>query len=531
MKRHGYPQLLLSILFIVDSYYAGFMNTSCSVQASAALADSYDATEQSVSRLLEDTRLMQSQLASHAEALTLIPTSLSELETLARNLQLLTHHVDRAKVALASRMEADIAALHAGKISTSRSRFRSVEERLSQVMHISPAEVRRWLTVARAITPVENVDGEVAIAHPFVRDAFQSGAVGVDAAARIITSLGNLQAPIKQISENDDEAAVMTDRIESGLIKTAETGTPAAVGRAIKVWEARIDSMGVLPSEEVRQAYQGAFYQGKKFGFHQWLMRVDDLQHEVFLTAIAPEVNPRTKNHELSDAAVGDEPLESAATARDESGKAVEPPKDKRSLGQKRLDGAIHALTVGLQTGKFSIHGGYQPQVMVNIDHESLERDLKASDRLFRSDAVHSGPINPRIIRQLACNADLLPVVLGSGSQVVDAGNRARLFSAEQRKILYARDRGCTFPGCQTGMDKCQAHHVHEYSRGGVTTLENAALVCSFHHHVVHETEWTIDMRSGVPFWKPPLAVDPNQQLLRNVFFHPEKPEQLALTV
>jgi hypothetical protein len=101
------------------------------------------------------------------------------------------------------------------------------------------------------------------------------------------------------------------------------------------------------------------------------------------------------------------------------------------------------------------------------------------------------------------------------------------LFSPDQRKILYARDRGCTFPGCEKTLDRCQAHHVHEYSRGGLTTLENAALVCSYHHHLVHETDWTIHLVNGVPFWKPPVSVDAKQPLIRNVFHHPEKPEQL----
>ncbi|WP_271396344.1 DUF222 domain-containing protein, partial [Neomicrococcus lactis] len=51
--------------------------------------------------------------------------------------------------------------------------------------------------------------------------------------------------------------------------------------------------------------------------------------------------------------------------AMDESGKPVEPPKDDRSLGQKRLDGLMHAVTTALSTGKLSRHGGYQPQVVV----------------------------------------------------------------------------------------------------------------------------------------------------------------------
>ena len=486
--------------------------------------DAPETTVVSVTGLLDQTTVMQSLIASHAEALPTVPTSLAELETLAEAVQVLTRQVERVKVALASRMETDIQVLQSEKLSTTKYTYRSTVERLSEAMHIAPSEVRRWLSVAGAITPVTNVEGETAVAFPRVKTAFTGGVLNVAEAARIVKSVSALQAPIKQVTINPQAAEKMTDHIEKTLVRTAVTGTPHAVERGIKGWEARIDSMGVLPTEEIRQQFQGAFYLGRHLGFHKWMFLVDDLQDEMLRTVMAPELNPSTKNHDLNE-------QDEVVVARDENGKPVQAPRDKRSIGQKRLDGAMHALMVGLKGGKLSTHGGIQPQVIVNVDHQTLEKDLLATDWTYRSDAVHSGPINPRLIRQLACNAELLPVVLGSESQVLDAGSRARLFSPEQRKILYARDRGCTFPGCEKTLDRCQAHHVHEYSRGGVTTIENGALVCSYHHHVVHETDWEIEMVHGVPYWKPPVTVNPKQPLMRNVFFHPEKPKQLALTL
>ena len=492
--------------------------------------DAPETTVVSVTGLLDQTTVMQSLIASHAEALPTVPTSLAELETLAAAVQVLTRQVERVKVALASRMETDIQVLQAEKLSTTKYTYRSTVERLSEAMHVAPSEVRRWLSVAGAITPVTNSEGEVAVAFPRVKTAFTGGVLNVAEAAKIVKSVGALQAPIKQVTVNAQAAEKMTDRIEKTLVRTAVTGTPHAVERGIKGWEARIDSMGVLPTEEIRQQFQGAFYQGKHLGFHKWMFLVDDLQDEMLRTVMAPELNPNTTNHGTSGDADGTGVAE-MVVARDVNGKPVQAPKDKRSIGQKRLDGAMHALMVGLKGGKLSTHGGIQPQVIVNVDHQTLENDLLATDWTYRSDAVHSGPINPRLIRQLACNAELLPVVLGSESQVLDAGSRARLFNPEQRKILYARDRGCTFPGCEKTLDRCQAHHVHEYSRGGVTTIENGVLVCSYHHHVVHETDWEIQMIQGVPYWKPPVSVNPEQPLMRNVFFHAEKPEQLALTL
>lgn len=455
------------------------------------------------------------------EAISRVPASPSELDGLGVDLESYSHQTGRAQVAFAARMERELAEIEADKkLSTRRSPYKSVKDRLSQMLHINPGEVQKRLDVAHAIAPGSPVaamdnDRELEAAHPITRAAFDNSDLSVPMSARIVSAVDRLRTPIEQVANSFAEAEALLAELETDLVSTAQSATPKAVERSIKNWEHRINALGVQPSQRMKQDYQGAFYKGKRFGFHEWMLRLDDLQHETLLTAAAPEVNPRSANHDSSD-------LGELSLAADENGKPIEPPKDQRSINQKRLDGAIHAMTVGLRTGKLSTNGGYQPQIVVNIDHKTLESELNAS-ALFRSDAVHSGPINPIAIRQLACNGELIPVVLGSKSQVVDAGNRNRLFSAEQRKILYARDRGCTFPGCTSGVDRCEAHHVQEYSRGGVTTLENAAMVCRHHHHLVHETDWMILMRDGVPFWSPPFEEDPSQPLMRNTYFHPEK--------
>ncbi|MFN8233219.1 MAG: HNH endonuclease signature motif containing protein [Actinomycetota bacterium] len=56
------------------------------------------------------------------------------------------------------------------------------------------------------------------------------------------------------------------------------------------------------------------------------------------------------------------------------------------------------------------------------------------------------------------------------------------------RQVRY-RDRGCTFPGCGTRAF-ARAHHIRFWSRGGRTELSNLALICSFHHRLVHEWGW-----------------------------------------
>jgi hypothetical protein len=71
------------------------------------------------------------------------------------------------------------------------------------------------------------------------------------------------------------------------------------------------------------------------------------------------------------------------------------------------------------------------------------------------------------------------------------------------RQVRY-RDRGCTFPGCGTRAF-CEAHHIVWYRFGGRTTIENLALVCSFHHRLVHEQGWSMRRSStGELIWYRP---------------------------
>jgi hypothetical protein len=94
------------------------------------------------------------------------------------------------------------------------------------------------------------------------------------------------------------------------------------------------------------------------------------------------------------------------------------------------------------------------------------------------------------VARRLACQAGILPAVLGSDSQVLDLGRTARLFSPGQRKALNLRDRGCTETGCTMPAEFCEAHHQVPWSRGGKTDLREGTLLCPFHHHRAHDPAW-----------------------------------------
>ena len=100
--------------------------------------------------------------------------------------------------------------------------------------------------------------------------------------------------------------------------------------------------------------------------------------------------------------------------------------------------------------------------------------------------------LTPEAARRLGCDAGIYRVVLGPRDVPLSAGQRTRLVPPSLRRILVARDGGCRFPGCDRPPAYTQAHHVKYWAEGGPTTANNLILLCSFHHHRVHDDGWTL---------------------------------------
>jgi hypothetical protein len=100
-------------------------------------------------------------------------------------------------------------------------------------------------------------------------------------------------------------------------------------------------------------------------------------------------------------------------------------------------------------------------------------------------------PLAPEAARRLACDADIIRILTGARSEILDLGRRTPNPNNGQRCAVALRDVGCTFAGCDMPSNRCEIHHLVPYARGsttgGPTDLDNLTLVCSRHHHLVHE--------------------------------------------
>ena len=133
-----------------------------------------------------------------------------------------------------------------------------------------------------------------------------------------------------------------------------------------------------------------------------------------------------------------------------------------------------------LAAGDGPRRGGDRPRITVLLDYDTLAAQVGAGTLVDSGQRLPAGEL-----RRLACDADILPVILGSDSQLLDVGRTTRLFSGDLRQALVTRDRGCVFPGCARTSADCDAHHLVPWWAGGPTSLENGALVCPTHHRLV----------------------------------------------
>jgi hypothetical protein len=132
------------------------------------------------------------------------------------------------------------------------------------------------------------------------------------------------------------------------------------------------------------------------------------------------------------------------------------------------------------------------------VVHVSLEHLLAGSaDRshnrgVCETDSGVELPVET--VRRMACDGEIIPVVLDGRGVVLDEGRAKRLATLEQRIAIEAMHTTCSFPTCQVSVDDCRIHHVDFWERGGTTNLDVMAPVCDTHHRHIHEGGWVVQI-------------------------------------
>jgi len=167
---------------------------------------------------------------------------------------------------------------------------------------------------------------------------------------------------------------------------------------------------------------------------------------------------------------------------------------DLRSPGQRRAEALVEVCR------RAAAAGGAAPtttksQVIVTMDLDSLRAGRGHGTTLTGE------LLAPETVRTMACDATVVPVVLGGDGGVLDVGRLRRLVTPRLLAALWVRDAGCTFPGCTRPAPWCHANHVRHWVNGGRTDLANLALLCARHHTVVHQRGLSATVSSSGVAW------------------------------
>ena len=326
------------------------------------------------------------------------------------------------------------------------------------------ADVPKWQGRARLQLAHELVS------RPLTAAAFAGGDITMDAAGAVCAAIAALPPSVP---------AAMTGEVEELLLATArQEGSRAVTRRAMEI------TYRFAP--EVLEEQEAAAREAR---YLTLTTRADGT------VALRGQLDKEAGA--LAQAVLG--PLAAPSPATDGI-------PDLRDTGARYADAFVQLCQ--LATPDLPQVRGERPNVALTMSLESLEQKVAGCAPAMLDSGI---PLSVGATLRLLCDANVIPLVLGSYGEPLDIGRATRTISAGIRRALVARDQGCAFPGCDRPPSWCDAHHCKHWSAGGETAVRNLCLLCAHHHDVVHHDGWHITMINGMPWFIPPPWIDPDQ--------------------
>ncbi|MGH8884236.1 MAG: DUF222 domain-containing protein [Egibacteraceae bacterium] len=187
---------------------------------------------------------------------------------------------------------------------------------------------------------------------------------------------------------------------------------------------------------------------------------------------------------------------------------ATVPEELRRTREQRMADALVELARRALaRNDELPSVAGLQPRATVFVTPETLAEEPDAP--AARLD--WAGVICGATARRIACDADVVRRQVTRDGRTVWVDAR-RHPSPAQRLAVIERDRTCRFvypdgTRCQRPWQWCDCHHVEHHGDGGPTLIPNLALLCTAHHHAVHEGGWWVTGNADATLtFHPPLG-------------------------
>jgi hypothetical protein len=188
---------------------------------------------------------------------------------------------------------------------------------------------------------------------------------------------------------------------------------------------------------------------------------------------------------------------------------------DTRTAAQRNHDALLALARSALASGELGQHNGLPASIIVTTTLQELEAGAGKA-------LTGGGTLLPMsdVIR-LGSHAHHYLAIFNNGKALA-LYHTKRLASPAQRIVLYAKDRGCSFPGCSVPGYLCEVHHCNRYATNPVTDINDLTLACGPNHKLAEQGWTTRKNTHGHTEWIPPAHLDRGQPRT-NTYHHPEK--------
>lgn len=192
--------------------------------------------------------------------------------------------------------------------------------------------------------------------------------------------------------------------------------------------------------------------------------------------------------------------------------------RDSRTAAQRRHDALSAVARATLASGQLGTHNGLPASIIVTTTLQELQAG---------SGKAHTGGgtvLPMRDVIRMATHANHYLAIFDGVTEIpLWLGRTRRTASPGQRIVMYARDRGCTFPGCTMPGYQSQAHHATcDWKDGGLTNIDDLSFACFIHHPLVTNHGWTTHKNPyGQCEWRPPPGIPHPGGT--NDYHHPER--------
>lgn len=308
--------------------------------------------------------------------------------------------------------------------------------------------------------------------HPSLRDGMRDGLVSTRQATEIVGALDALGADVSPAIKAEAEGRMVALAAEFDATELRKLGKAILETIDPDTFE---DCERQRLEDELRKAHAATrlTLRAKGDGTTRVSGLIPDSDAARLKTCLSSFSSPRH---------------DSATGGTTEDSRYLDPVTGKRLPGERVLGEAFCAFVEAADPQRMPMQGGAATTIVVTMDLEKLFKGVGV--------ATAGGERIPASeVRRLACQANIIPAVLGGKSEVLDLGRTRRLFSPAQRKAIAIRYQTCIVEGCAVPVEQTEIHHLDPWSRGGLTNLDDGVPGCSRHHHCFHderyEMTWT----------------------------------------